>query len=178
MPAEDVEVTATYKDIVVTTISIVTPGKTAYTVGDSLDVSGMEIKVDYSDGSSKTIPVTTAMVSGFDSSAAAASQTLTITYEGKTTTYNVSISAVAPTTYTVTFNTNGGSAVASQTVAGGSKAVKPDIDPTKEGFAFDGWYDGNTAFDFNTEINENLTLTAHWKENAKPTPTPEPTPTP
>ena len=108
MPAEDVEVTATYKDIVVTAISIATPGKTAYTVGDSLDVSGMEIKADYSDGSSKTIPVTTAMVSGFDSSAAAASQTLTITYEGKTTTYNVSISAVTPTTYyTVVSGANG-----------------------------------------------------------------------
>ena len=111
MPAEDVEVTATYKDIVVTAISIATPGKTAYTVGDSLDVSGMEIKADYSDGSSKTIPVTTAMVSGFDSSAAAASQTLTITYEGKTTTYNVSISAVTPAPgtiyYTVVSGANG-----------------------------------------------------------------------
>ena len=171
MPAEDVEVTATYKDIVVTAISIATPGKTAYTVGDSLDVSGMEIKVDYSDGSSKTIPVTTAMVSGFDSSAAAASQTLTITYEGKTTTYNVSISAVTPTTFTVTFNTNGGSAVASQTVADGSKAVKPDTDPTKEGCTFDGWYQDATftaAFDFNTAITADTTIYAKWTESTAP----------
>ena len=171
MPAEDVEVTATYKDIVVTAISIATPGKTAYTVGDSLDVSGMEIKADYSDGSSKTIPVTTAMVSGFDSSAAAASQTLTITYEGKTTTYNVSISAVTPTTFTVTFNTNGGSAVASQTVADGSKAVKPDTDPTKEGCTFDGWYQDakfTAAFDFNTAITADTTIYAKWTESTAP----------
>ena len=171
MPAEDVKVTAKYKDIVVTAISIATPGKTAYTVGDSLDVSGMEIKVDYSDGSSKTIPVTAAMVSGFDSSAAAASQTLTITYEGKTTTYNVSISAVTPTTLTVTFNTNGGSAVASQTVADGSKAVKPDTDPTKEGCTFDGWYQDATftaAFDFNTAITADTTIYAKWTESTAP----------
>ena len=171
MPAEDVKVTAKYKDIVVTAISIATPGKTAYTVGDSLDVSGMEIKVDYSDGSSKTIPVTAAMVSGFDSSAAAASQTLTITYEGKTTTYNVSISAVTPTTFTVTFNTNGGSAVVSQTVADGSKAVKPDTDPTKEGCTFDGWYQDATftaAFDFNTAITADTTIYAKWTESTAP----------
>ena len=93
---------AKFTPITVTGISIKTPGKTAYTVGEALDVSGMTIKVDYSDGTSATIPVTAAMVSGFDSSAPATSQTLTITYEGKTTTYDVSISDTAPVTYDIT----------------------------------------------------------------------------
>ena len=112
MPAAKVTVDVSFKassvtppgPITVTGISIATPGKTAYTVGDALDVSGMEIKVDYSDGTSATIPVTAAMVSGFDSSAPATSQTLTITYEDKTTTYDVSISATAPVTYDITVN--------------------------------------------------------------------------
>ncbi len=44
-----------------------------------------------SDSSIQTINVTAPMVTGFDSSAVAASQTLTITYGGKTTTYDISI---------------------------------------------------------------------------------------
>jgi len=41
--------------------------------------------------------------------------------------------------YTVTFDTNGGSAVDSQTVAGGNKAQKP-ADPQKLGYQFAGWF--------------------------------------
>ena len=129
MPAANVTVTVSFKassvtppgPATVTGISLVTPGKTAYTVGETLDVSGMEIKVDYSDGTSKTISVTEAMVSGFDSSAPTTSQTLTITYEGKTTTYDVSISAAAPVTYDITVNAGAGgtaNASASKATAG------------------------------------------------------------
>ena len=114
----DVTIYAKFVPVTITGISIATPGKTAYTVGEVLDVTGMEIKVDYSDGTSKTIPVTAAMVSGFDSSAPADSQTLTITYEGKTTTYDVSISAATPVTYDITVNAGAnGTANASATAA-------------------------------------------------------------
>jgi uncharacterized repeat protein (TIGR02543 family)/LPXTG-motif cell wall-anchored protein len=44
-----------------------------------------------SDATKQTINVTSGMVSGFDSSAVAASKALTITYESKTTTYDISI---------------------------------------------------------------------------------------
>lgn len=76
--------------------------------------------------------------------------------------------AATPSTYTVTFNTDGGSAVAAQTVTSGAKATKP-VDPAKEGFTFDGWYKDaafTTAFDFNTAINSDVTVYAKWKENA------------
>lgn len=76
--------------------------------------------------------------------------------------------AATPSTYTVTFNTDGGSAVAAQTVTSGAKATKP-ADPAKEGFTFDGWYKDaafTTAFDFNTAINSDVTVYAKWKENA------------
>lgn len=65
--------------------------------------------------------------------------------------------------YTVTFDSNGGSAVDAQTVEYGQKASKP-ADPTKEGWRFLGWYDGEEEFDFDTAITENITLTAHWQK--------------
>ena len=76
--------------------------------------------------------------------------------------------AATPSTYTVTFNTDGGSAVAAQTVTSGAKATKP-ADPAKEGFTFDGWYKDaafTTAFDFNTAITSDVTVYAKW--NATP----------
>ncbi len=68
----------------------------------------------------------------------------------------------APNTFTVTFNSNGGSNVASQNIEEGGVAVKP-TDPTQTGYAFLGWYDGTTLFDFNTVITANITLTAKWE---------------
>ena len=74
------------------------------------------------------------------------------------------------TTYTVTFDTDGGSDVASQTVTSGQKATKPATDPTKTGdkttYIFLGWYksDGSAPFDFDTTITENTTIKAKWLE--------------
>ena len=63
--------------------------------------------------------------------------------------------------YTITFNSNGGTEVASQIVAGGNKATKPAA-PTKEGYTFTDWYNGDAKFDFNTAVTSNITLTAKW----------------
>ena len=64
--------------------------------------------------------------------------------------------------WTVTFNSNGGSAVDAQTVANGGKAVKP-ANPTQTGFNFDGWYLATGAeFDFDTAITADITLIAKW----------------
>ncbi|MEA4970108.1 MAG: InlB B-repeat-containing protein, partial [Candidatus Pelethousia sp.] len=41
--------------------------------------------------------------------------------------------------YTVTFNSNGGSPIASQSVPGGSTVTRPE-NPTLEGHTFEGWY--------------------------------------
>jgi hypothetical protein len=65
--------------------------KLVYTVGDSLDITGLEVTGYYSDGSSGVEPISAASISGFDSSKPVTQQTLTITIGGKTTTYEVSI---------------------------------------------------------------------------------------
>jgi len=73
-------------------------------------------------------------------------------------------------THTVTFNSNGGSEVAPQTVAEGAKATKP-ADPTKEGYTFDGWYKESgltTEWKFDTDVvTTAITLYAKWNEIVK-----------
>ncbi len=71
-------------------------------------------------------------------------------------------------TYTVSFNANGGSAVASQTVAWGAKASKPG-NPTRSGYTFGGWYSDSAlskAYDFSAAVKGNLTLYAKWAAQA------------
>lgn len=69
--------------------------------------------------------------------------------------------------YTVTFNSNGGSAVDTQTVASGETANEPTA-PTKDGKNFGGWYVSETfegeAFDFSTPIDADITLNAKWND--------------
>ncbi len=64
--------------------------------------------------------------------------------------------------YTVTFNTNGGSAVASQTVEEGKNAVQPAA-PARAGFVFKGWHLGNAAYNFASPVNSDITLVAQWE---------------
>ena len=68
-------------------------------------------------------------------------------------------------TFTVTFDSNGGSAVDAQTIAKDATAQKPE-DPTKDGFTFAGWYNGETLYDFATPVTGDITLTAKWEEAA------------
>lgn len=64
---------------------------------------------------------------------------------------------------TVTFQSEGGSEVASQ-IRANTPADQP-ADPTKEGYTFIGWYNGESEWDFETPVTENLTLTAKWQIN-------------
>ena len=70
-------------------------------------------------------------------------------------------------TYTVTFNSNGGSSVASQAVEEYKTASKPD-DPTKDGYTFGGWYRNaslTNEYTFTTAVTSNITLYAKWYSN-------------
>ena len=66
-------------------------------------------------------------------------------------------------TYTVAFDSNGGSEVEPQTVQKDTKALEPSM-PTKEGYRFIGWYLDGSLFDFDTIIISNITLKAMWAE--------------
>ena len=73
-------------------------------------------------------------------------------------------------TYTVTFDSNGGSNVASQTVNKDAKATKP-ANPTKDGYSFKEWQLNGQTYDFNTPVTGNITLTAVWINNGTNTTT-------
>jgi uncharacterized repeat protein (TIGR02543 family) len=71
---------------------------------------------------------------------------------------------IPPTTYSVSFTSNGGSAVSNQTVTENTTATAPAI-PTKSGYTFAGWYSDTAltaAFAFTTPITANTTLYAKW----------------
>ena len=63
--------------------------------------------------------------------------------------------------HTVSFNSDGGSTVNKITVNHGEKVTAPEA-PTKYGYAFAGWYVGDTAYDFNTAVTADVALTAKW----------------
>ncbi|WKY47903.1 lectin like domain-containing protein [Eubacteriaceae bacterium ES3] len=78
-------------NVTLTNISITSPAnKLTYQIGDTLDISGLEVTGFYSDGSSHLETITTANISGFDSSTAG-TKTLTITVGGKTATYTITV---------------------------------------------------------------------------------------
>lgn len=73
-------------------IAITKPAKKlVYSVGESLDISGLEVKGTYSDNKTSVLPITAANIKGFNSSKPAVGQVLTITVGGKTTTYKITI---------------------------------------------------------------------------------------
>ncbi len=64
---------------------------------------------------------------------------------------------------TVTFQSEGGSEVASQ-IRANTPADQP-ADPTKEGYTFIGWYNGEEKWNFADAVATDLTLTAKWQVN-------------
>ena len=71
--------------------------------------------------------------------------------------------------WTVSFNSNGGSACDTKFVAtADGKLVKP-ADPAREGYTFGGWYTDEActqAYDFSTPVTADMTLYAKWTKNA------------
>ncbi|MEI6605282.1 MAG: InlB B-repeat-containing protein, partial [Verrucomicrobiota bacterium] len=85
------------------------------------------------------------------------------TFSAVTATHTIAAS-FASNTYTVTYNSNGGSAVSSQPVTRGGTATQPSA-PTKPGYMFGGWYSDSgltTVFSFATTITAETTLYAQW----------------
>ena len=76
---------------------------------------------------------------------------------------NIKLTAVWAKTYTVKFNSNGGTAVASQTVEEGEKASKP-ANPTKDGATFAEWLLSNSTYDFDTPVTEDIELVARYEK--------------
>lgn len=89
------------------------------------------------------------------------------TNKDKVTNSSSNTSTTVPTIkkYKVTFNSNGGSSVASQTIKTGSKAKKP-TNPTRRGYNFAGWTLNGKTYNFGSAVNSNITLVAKWNQKS------------
>ena len=71
--------------------------------------------------------------------------------------------APAAITWTVTFDSAGGSAVASIPNVANNATIAEPAAPTKTDYIFEGWFRGNVEWDFALNaVTENITLTARW----------------
>ena len=69
--------------------------------------------------------------------------------------------------FTVTFDSNGGSSVTTQTVNSGGTATRPE-NPAKSGYTFGNWYSNaglTTVYNFSAPVTRNITLYAKWLPN-------------
>ena len=87
-------------------------------------------------------------------------QVLTVTYS------ETGCNPPTPTTYTVTYDCNGGTIVCPSNLTGveaGTTITLADA-PTKDGFDFEGWSDGTTTYDAGDEytVNGDVTFAAQW----------------
>ena len=70
-------------------------------------------------------------------------------------------------TYTVKFDTDGGSDISKRVVVEDEKLIEPDK-PTKEGYIFKEWLLDDVAYDFDLPVTKDITLKASYiKESAK-----------
>jgi hypothetical protein len=68
------------------------PTKTVYTIGESLDLTGLVVTgSSYENNAPVPLTITADNISGFDSTIAAAAQTLTVTVGGKQASFNISV---------------------------------------------------------------------------------------
>ena len=109
--------TVTVTEVTLSEITVTPPTKTEYTVGEELDLSGMTVSAVMSDGSKQTLASTDYTVdqSAFKSDTAG-TYTISVSYEGKTDTFTVTVAA-APA------ETGCGASVAAAGIAGVAAAV-------------------------------------------------------
>ena len=76
---------------------------------------------------------------------------------------NVTLCAIVEKGHWIAFDSDGGSYVEPLFVPKGENYAAPTA-PTKPGYDFDGWYNGNTQFAFDSILDTDLILKAHWAE--------------
>lgn len=69
-----------------------------------------------------------------------------------------------PDSYTINFNSDGGSKIDSVTVKRGESFTAPTA-PTKTGYTFAGWQLNGVDYNFDTPVTADITLTAKWMPN-------------
>jgi len=141
-------------------------GTIAVTVANATDVTSLVATFTTSAAIQSIAIGSTAQVSATTSNNFTGAVTYVVkAQDGTTKNWVVTVTA-APTTYTVTFDSQGGSAVAAKTsiASGGTVGTLPTA-PTKTGYTFNGWFTaatGGTAFAATTAVTASITVYAQW----------------
>ena len=114
-----------------------------------LTVSGTAKPSDTTEGKAKAICVV-------DSANGVAGKTVWIDPEGQSHDEDPTIRY-----FNVTFDSQGGTPVATQTIRSGYTCTKPE-DPTREGYMFDYWSEQGNKYNFASAVRSHITLTANW----------------
>ena len=78
------------EEITLASIKVTPPAKTEYQEGEELDLNGMVVKAVYSDNREVEVDLKDVKVEGYDKNQVG-TQTITVTYEGKTATFTVTV---------------------------------------------------------------------------------------
>ena len=82
--------------------------------------------------------------------------------------FQTTLNVVVPVFFTVSFDSQGGSAVPAVQVEEGKFVPRP-VDPTKDGYTFDGWFKDGVEWNFATDaVTEDITLLAMWTKVSGP----------
>ncbi len=137
-------------------ITVTAPTKVTYWQGEPFDNTGMAVTATDTDGETST--VTTYNMSSTATNVLG-KKTITVTYDGKTATFEITVNELK-----VTFNTNGGTTVDAQSILYNGTATTKTT--TKTGYDFGGWFDNEAcsgdAYNFATPVTAPLTLYAKW----------------
>lgn len=110
--------------------------KKVFTEGDAFNYDGLVVTANYDGCDSKTVKPTNVSTPNMNQSG---KQEVTVTYEGKTAKYEITINALP--TYAIRFFNNGAQVGETQNVKQGQAATKPAQDPGAcEEYTFAGWY--------------------------------------
>jgi len=110
--------------------------------------------------------IDTVGISGYETFSPFETTTYTLTANNNTGTVTATVQVILSiTNHTVTFDSQGGSTVSSQTVEEGGLVIKPTA-PTKQGYTLRGWYKESgckSAWEFASDtVTADVTLYAKW----------------
>ena len=165
MPAGAVTATATYKDIPVTTYEVTVTNGTASPSGEQAAGTSVTITANAAPAGKQFKEWTGADNLTF-TSGSKTTATATFTMPAEAVSVTATYEDIPVTTYTITFNANGGSVTpaSAETGADGKLASLPT--PTRSGsYSFKGWYtatSGGTKVTTSTVFNANTTIYAQW----------------
>lgn len=141
-----------------------TLGKGTYSLGETFDPAGLTFTAVYNSGKTEQIAVadvafaSTAFGAGNSILVRSGSSvTIVASHAGKSVNISVTVDP-----FTVTFDSNGGSAVSSVTVTEWNAAVTSPSAPTKAHYSFGGWKLNGANYDFTAAVTGNITLVAAW----------------